>query len=82
MTYDAANGTVVLFGGVGLHDTWTWDGTNWTRPFPANSPSGRAAGAMAYDAATGNAVLFGGYAMTTRCKGPVQYFQQTWSWGT
>jgi hypothetical protein len=39
MAYDAATGTVVLFGGDNRHgvlgDTWTWDGTTWTRQHPA-----------------------------------------------
>src|ERR1700719_986653 len=39
MAYDAATGTVVLFGGGGanssLSDTWTWDGATWTQQHPA-----------------------------------------------
>lgn len=31
MSYDAANQQVVMYGGSTSHDTWTWDGTNWTR---------------------------------------------------
>ncbi len=65
MAYDAATGTMVLFGGyrygVVLGDTWTWDGTNWTKQHPATSPTARSGAAMAYDAATGTVVLFGGY---------------------
>jgi hypothetical protein len=43
MAYDAANGTVVLFGGYtsrgsDVAGTWTWDGTTWTRQTPAASP--------------------------------------------
>jgi hypothetical protein len=64
MTYDAAHGQVVLFGGFGgvgdLNDTWVWDGTDWTQEFPANSPSARAAFVMVYDAAQSQVVLFGG----------------------
>ena len=64
MAYDAATGTVVLFGGMAaaaaLGDTWTWDGTTWTKQAPAASPPARYAASMAYDAATGNVVLFGG----------------------
>jgi hypothetical protein len=65
MAYDAATGTVVLFGGLGksraLGDTWTWNGTTWTQQHPAVHPGARTNAAMAYDAATGNVVLFGGY---------------------
>jgi len=65
MAYDAATGTVVLFGGQtsDIHffaDTWTWDGTTWTRQHPAARPHSRAAAPMAYDAATGTMLLFGG----------------------
>src|SRR5487761_1483689 len=45
MAYDAATSTVVLFGGSGsgtggqgstiLGDTWTWDGSTWTKQAPA-----------------------------------------------
>ena len=44
MAYDAATGTVVLFGGVfgGSHgeedDTWTWDGSTWTKQAPGDQP--------------------------------------------
>jgi len=87
MAYDAATSTVVLFGGTDgtgtcqQGSTWTWDGTTWTNQAPATSPTARAEGAMAYDAATGTAVLFGGFSRTTRCTGPDQYWQQTWTWG-
>src|SRR5215472_4159431 len=62
MAYDAATGTVVLFGGHNsrrgaLGDTWTWDGTTWTKQHPAVHPSARYYPAMAYDAATSTAVL-------------------------
>jgi Galactose oxidase, central domain len=65
MAYDAAVGTVVLFGGEGaqgriLRDTWAWDGSTWTKQTPATSPPRRADASMAYDAATGTVVLFGG----------------------
>ena len=83
MAYDAATGTVVLFGGRSakegqLGDTWTWDGTTWTRQHPATSPSARYGASMAYDAATGTVVLFGGIG-----NGPVtgqEIFNDTWTW--
>src|SRR5215467_2069219 len=57
MAYDAATGTVVLFGGLihgtVLRDTWTWNGTTWTKQAPAASPPARYLASMAYDAATG-----------------------------
>jgi hypothetical protein len=66
MAYDAATGTIVLFGGwrdAGGHyfgDTWTWDGSTWTKQAPATHPSARYFASMAYDAATHTIVLFGG----------------------
>ena len=46
MTYDAATGTVILFGGYSstgsyLGDTWSWNGTTWTQLSPATSPPAR-----------------------------------------
>jgi hypothetical protein len=68
MTYDAAHGQIVLFGGLGNRegsdlvrkDTWTWDGTTWTKHHSAVSPIGRTDTSMAYDAARQQVVLFGG----------------------
>lgn len=64
MAFDAARGTVVLFGGLNttglLADTWTWDGHNWSEQVPAVSPTPRAATVMAFDAAINDVVLFGG----------------------
>jgi hypothetical protein len=77
MAYDAATGTVVLFGGIGDSglggDTWTWNGTTWTKQDPATSPPARDAASMAYDAATGIVVLFGGL-------GNSKTFNDTWTW--
>jgi hypothetical protein len=63
MTYDAARGRVVLFGGFDgsrLGDTWEWDGTTWSEISHPVSPSARSSHAMAYDAARGRVILFGG----------------------
>ena len=60
---DAARGQVVLFGGESggdLRDTWTWDGTDWTKRTPQHAPPARAFMGMAYDAARGQVVMFGG----------------------
>jgi hypothetical protein len=53
MAYDAATGTVVLFGGYTynghpLGDTWIWDGTTWTLQTPAVHPTARSGAPMAY----------------------------------
>lgn len=77
MTYDAAVGEIVLFGGQGtssfLADTWTYRAGAWTQMTPATSPPARASGALAFDPATGQTILFGG-AGSTRLLG------DTWSW--
>jgi hypothetical protein len=82
MAYDAATGTVVLFGGSGYPvtprtygDTWTWDGTTWTLQHPAASPPPEYDAAMAYDPATGTVVLFGGDNLHRR-------LGDTWLWGS
>jgi hypothetical protein len=78
--YDAATRTVVIFGGVGriqnqpLDNTWTWNGTTWTKQAPATSPPARQDASMAYDAATRSVVLFGG---TTD---DFHSFADTWTW--
>jgi hypothetical protein len=70
----------VLFGGVSgdmtqpLSDTWTWNGTRWTRLSPANSPSGRGNAAIAYDEGRGVTVLFGG------TSGFYGSLTDTWTW--
>jgi len=77
MTYDAATGDVVLFGGLGaggyLADTWTWNGVSWSQLSPATSPPPRDYASMVYDAATGDVVLFGG---NTGSSFPAD----TWTW--
>jgi hypothetical protein len=83
MAYDAATGTLVLFGGNGvsgnIQDTWTWNGTTWTNVTAptvtsTNTPPARYNSAMAYDAATGTVVLFAGYASSSG------FLQDTWTW--
>lgn len=63
MVFDAATGTTVLFGGFNgseLADTWTWNGSAWTKQTPATSPPALRGSAMVFDSATNNVVLFGG----------------------
>ena len=79
MTYDAATGTVVLFGGDvssgQFSDTWPWNGTTWTKRHPADRPPARDLSSMAYDAATGNVVLFGGFGGRR-----FRVLGDTWTW--
>ena len=69
MTFDAARGTVLLFGGRSsapdyeLQDkTWEYNGstTTWTQLNPAVAPSPRWRPAMTYDGRRSKAVLYGG----------------------
>lgn len=63
MAYDAANGTVVLFGGQttsrALNDTWTWDGSGWAQAHPATSPPPMESAQMTYDPVTHDVLLVG-----------------------
>ncbi|MCI4351496.1 MAG: hypothetical protein L3K15_08305, partial [Thermoplasmata archaeon] len=67
MTYDEADGYVLLFGGLDpstaheLGDTWKFAHGVWTPLHPATSPAPRHAAGMTYDSADGYVVLFGGY---------------------
>jgi hypothetical protein len=85
IAYDAATRTVLLFGGEGmisggeysgeyggLSDTWSWNGTTWTKLSPPASPGASDFDSMAYDPATATALLYRG-----GCCGPLG---QTWSW--
>ncbi|HEV2317652.1 MAG TPA: PKD domain-containing protein [Thermoplasmata archaeon] len=64
LTWDAALGELVLFGGNGsngfLNDTWSFVHGTWHQLAPAVSPPARAAAYMTYDAALSQIVLFGG----------------------
>jgi hypothetical protein len=87
MAYDAARGTVVLFGGQDdaggyFNDTWEWDGLagTWTNrtpgTLPASWPSGRSLSAMVYDSARGKMMMFGGVANGIA----LQVNQELWEW--
>jgi|SRR5579859_685131 len=64
MSFDGSN--VMLFGGRGTSsqagvfaDSWSWNGTAWSKQSPTTSPSGRYKAKAAY-LAGGGAVMFGG----------------------
>jgi hypothetical protein len=71
MAYDSARSETVLFA---LGETWVWNGTNWTKRAPTNSPSNRQSHAMAFDSARGVTVLFGG------STGGPGSSNETWEW--
>jgi hypothetical protein len=68
MAYDAAGKRVVVFGGclvtcpANANDTWTWDGSNWTKidVSPAAAPQPRDSASLVYDSTHQTMVLFGG----------------------
>ncbi len=71
--YDSLRKVAVRFGGSNpslipnaRRETWEWNGADWTRIFPATSPSARAAPAMAYESARGRVLLFGGSEQFTK----------------
>lgn len=65
MAYDAADGYVVLFGGLNSSgfstQTWKYVGGTWTQLHPTNHPMGRVQGMMAYDPRDHYVVLYGGW---------------------
>lgn len=84
MAYDAGRKRVVMFGGTNassgalasgaLGDTWTWNGSNWTKMNPSTSPGARFGSGMAYDAQLGKVVLFGGSNQGNA------FLNDTWTW--
>jgi hypothetical protein len=57
-TFDPAEQTVVVFGGVG--QTWSWTGTDWVELAPNISPPAREGVGMAYDPISKQTLMFGG----------------------
>ena len=58
MAWDPVSQRIVLFGGDGanrfLNDTWTWDGTNWTKVDTPVAPPRRDSAGFGYDVENGN----------------------------
>ncbi|MEO9138904.1 MAG: hypothetical protein ABI345_07525 [Jatrophihabitans sp.] len=60
VAYDYASGQLLLLGdALGVQQTWSWDGADWTRQ-PGSSPAFRTGSAFTYDNAQTHLVLFGG----------------------
>lgn len=79
MAFEAATGMSVLFSGLDsspsmayLNDTWTWDGTRWSRRTTSTLPPPRTGHALA--AAADGLLLFGGATATA------VYAADTWQW--
>jgi hypothetical protein len=80
MTFDPADGYVLLFGGnngsSSLGDTWVFKSGEWQELHPNPSPPAESGGTLAYDPAIGYCVLFGGSAISK--SGAVEVFNTTW----
>jgi uncharacterized repeat protein (TIGR01451 family) len=76
MTYDSAQGQIVVSGGANSNpfETWLWDGTNWSQKFTVNNPPARFFHTTGFDAAHGRVVLFGGTSIFSSLLG------DTWTW--
>jgi PKD repeat protein len=83
MCYDAATGTVVLFGGEGsgglLNDTWTFSNGSWTDLTASlrSAPSPRIGASFAFDPVDNYSVLFGGFPTNLASFGDSR---ETWVW--
>jgi hypothetical protein len=71
LAFDPSSGRLILFGGVGPHDTWAWNGTDWKKLDPSHHPKERVQASMATDLANNSIVLFGG---------EQGHPAQTWTW--
>jgi hypothetical protein len=87
VAYDSARHVVVLFGGSGpsgigqglyFQDTWTWDGTQWERQYPAHMPNPRMRAGMVFDERHGLTVMFGGEGETATHT--TATYTATWTW--
>jgi hypothetical protein len=77
MAYDIVRSQTIVFGGylnAYLADTWTFDGTNWTKLSPQASPPPRSGARMVYVPWNGGRlILFGGVNQNGN-------LNDTWSW--
>ena len=81
MTYDAADGYVLMFGAGTFSENQTWEfrGGLWTELHPTVSPPGRSWGGLAYDAADRQVVLFGGWGVTRILNDTWTFRDGTWT---
>jgi hypothetical protein len=77
--YDAANQTIVVFGGQTANGsassaTWVWSGSTWTQAVPqVQGPAARFGASLAYSRTLNQLILFGGMG----AGGPLS---DTWAW--
>jgi hypothetical protein len=84
MTYDTADGYVLLFGGSSASatsaQTWSYSNGSWTLQSPFFPPAARSEASMVYDAQDGYVLLFGGRASNGRVLGDTwKYVGGTWT---
>jgi hypothetical protein len=83
MTYDAALGRVLLFGGGGppglVNDTWTFAGGTWSRMNTSAAPPARDNAMLAFDPALNESVLFGGTAASGNVGDTWTFQNRTWA---
>ena len=89
MTYDAADGYVLLFGGCACpqngavagvqSDTWKFANSTWSRVAVNASPPARSMAGLAYDASDGYVVLFGGQGSSGTFNDTWEYTNGGWS---
>ena len=80
MAYDPVSKKIVVFGGIGntyRNDTWTFDGTAWTKEHPPMAPPVRTGAAMLFDRKTKKVVMFGGY---DGGHTNASFLRDTWLW--
>jgi hypothetical protein len=85
LTYDAADGYLLLFGGTSASGpdavSWTFSAGTWTQLHPSQSPPGRFQAGMAYDPADGYVVLYGGVEChNAACSFPRYPLGDTWTY--
>ncbi|HEV2317127.1 MAG TPA: PKD domain-containing protein [Thermoplasmata archaeon] len=85
MVFDAADGYLVLFGGIAaggrlLNDTWTYAAGRWTNITNASAPSPRWAAGIAFDHTDSEVVLFGGCGTANPCMLRDTWFFQAGTW--
>ena len=72
--------TPAYFAMLKTSETWTWNGSTWTRLHPTTNPTARTGPSMAYDAATKQVVLFGGNDQTLSRGANQSGSHATWVW--
>ncbi len=83
LTYDAADGYVLLFGGMTgtgvLGDTWKFVNGSWSQITVSPAPPAREWPSMTYDAADGYVLLYGGWTGTTHLNDTWKYLHGVWT---